>query len=202
MIISTSENRRKPQQLKIGEKIFEGVTKFKYLGNVTDNGNQVNECIKDRIQAGNRAYAANYNILKSKSISRTSKLNIYRTLIRPVATYGAESWAQTQNDEEVLNLFERKILRKIYGPIQDKGEWRIRYNHELEALQRKESIVRFIKAQRLRWAGHVMRMEDNTMPKIIINAKLYSSRKKGRPKKKWIEGVTGDLTKIKVERWK
>ena len=45
--------------------------------------------------------------------------------------YGAETWTLTSSDEQALGVFERKILRTIYGPFCDRGEWRIRWNQEL-----------------------------------------------------------------------
>jgi hypothetical protein len=53
------------------------------------------------------------------------------------------------------------VLRKIFGPIQrENGAWTIRTNEEIYNLYGKEDIIRFIKSQRLRWWGHVYRMED------------------------------------------
>jgi len=68
-------------------------------------------------------------------------------------------------EENALRRFERKVLRKIYGPVLDKGVWRIRYNNELCKLTGGEDIVRFIKAQRIQWLGHVERMDETSMPK-------------------------------------
>jgi hypothetical protein len=57
------------------------------------------------------------------------KLNIgaqiYKTVVRPVATYGSETWTLTKSDENLLRNFERKILRKIYGPVREGDTWRI-----------------------------------------------------------------------------
>jgi hypothetical protein len=50
------------------------------------------------------------------------------TLIRPNVTYGAEIWAATENELQKLLIFEWKIFRKIYGPVKDQDNWRIRTN--------------------------------------------------------------------------
>jgi hypothetical protein len=59
---------------------------------------------------------------------------------------------------------------------------RIRYNEELNTLLKGEDIVKFIKSQRIRWLGQVDRMEDNAMPKRMLKRRLYSKRRKGRPR--------------------
>jgi hypothetical protein len=123
-------------------------------------------------------------------------------LIRPVVTYGSETWTLTSEIENALRTFERKILRKIFGPVQDRRGWRIRYNEQLEELIKNEDIVRFIKACRISWLGHVERMSDYAMPKRILYGKLFSTRKRDRPKNRWIVGVTMDLRKVKVMAWK
>jgi hypothetical protein len=80
-------------------------------------------------------------------------------------TYGCEAWTLTTRNNQHLRIFERKILRKIFGPIQDKdGSWRIRMNHELNELIGNADIVRFIKS-RIVWLGHVMRMDKKRIPK-------------------------------------
>jgi hypothetical protein len=101
------------------------------------------------------AYFANHKILKSKIISRAAKLQIYKTLIRPVATYGAETWTLTVTEENILRMFERKIIRKVYGSVMENNIWRVRHNEEINTLLKGEDIVRFIKSQRIRWLEHV-----------------------------------------------
>jgi hypothetical protein len=72
------------------------------------------------------------------------------------------------SDENQLNIFETKILRKIYRPTQNPyGSWRIKTNEELRHEMKQEDIVKFIKSQRLRWAGHVMRMEKTRTTRKI-----------------------------------
>jgi hypothetical protein len=55
--------------------------------------------------------------------------------------------------------FKRKKISKIYGPVMENNMWRIRYNEEINTLLKGEDIVRFIKSQRIRWLGHVKRMQ-------------------------------------------
>ena len=88
----------------------------------------ITKCIKGRIMMGSKAYYANRQLVNSSLISRNNKLQIYRTLARPVVTYGSESWTLTMEEERVLAAFERKILRKIYGPVKENELWRIRRN--------------------------------------------------------------------------
>jgi hypothetical protein len=95
-------------------------------------------------------------------------------------------------------MFERKIIRKIYGPVMENNIWRIRYNEEINTLLKGEDMVRFIKSQRIIWLEHVERMEDNAMPKRILKGRLYSKRRKGT----WLDDVESDLKKLKVEGWK
>ena len=53
---------------------------------------------------------------RSQFLSIKNKIKIYKTLIRPVLAYGSETWILTKSDEAILGVFERKILRAIFGP--------------------------------------------------------------------------------------
>jgi hypothetical protein len=96
-----------------------------------------------------------------------------------------------------LRRFERKVLRKIYGPVVDKGVWRIRYNNELCKLM-GEDIVRLITAQRIQWLGHVERMDETAMPKRVLKGKLYAMGRIGRPRIRWLEDVIAYLRRTGV----
>jgi len=154
-----------------------------------------------RIQEGNRAYAANHHMLKSKIIKRSAKMQIYITLIRPVVTYGSETWTLAKSDENLLRIFERKILRKIYGPIQEGDIWRIRNNKELNRFINWEDTVKFIKARRIRRLGHVKRMEEGAMPRKMMEGRLFIGRRKGRPRLRWMDDVVADLRAMRIKQW-
>jgi hypothetical protein len=98
-----------------------------------NENNQLQFEIAERIRKGNRAYYANAKLLKSKLLMRSTQMRIYLTLIRPVVTCASETWTLAEKDEMRLSIFERQILRKIFGPIQfGKVVWRIRNNAELD----------------------------------------------------------------------
>jgi hypothetical protein len=107
---------------------------------------------------------------------------MYRTIIRPVVTCGSETWCLTANDEITLRTRERKVLRKIYGPVSDNGISRIRTNKELMALYQELDIVAEIKKARLRWLGHVQRMSEDRVIKKLYMSKPEGRRSVGRPK--------------------
>jgi len=90
--------------------------------------------INNRITLANRSYFELVNILKAKNINRMYKLVIYKTLIKPVLMYGAETWVLSKADELRLGVFERKILRRVNGTICEGVTWRSRYNEELYRL--------------------------------------------------------------------
>ena len=89
----------------------------------------------------------------------------------------------TQAAEQMLSTFERKILRKMYGPTQEGGCWRSRWNNELYGLYKEPNIVEGIKFRRLGWAGHITRMEDQRIPKKGLKWKLPYCETSGKTKK-------------------
>ena len=95
----------------------------------------------------------------------------------------------------------RKILRKVYGPIQEGDIWRIRNNEELNIFINGEDIVKFIKAQRIRWLGHVKRMEEGALPRKMTERRLFIGRRKGRPRLRWMDDVVAGLKVKKIKQW-
>jgi hypothetical protein len=81
-------------------------------------------------------------------------------------------------------------------------EWKIRNNEEMDNIIRKKDIFRFVKARRISWIGHVERMDDSRMPKRVMREKIYTSRKRGRPKVRWLDDVQEDLREMGIERWR
>ena len=137
--------------------------------------------------------------MNSTLISKPTKIKAYTTLIRPAVLYGSETWCLTTAAENKLNCFERKILRRIFGPHRDENGYRRRMNHELQQMFNKPSIVGMYKANRMRWVGHLERMNDSRAAKIIYKGGMEGKRLPGRPKGRWKDAVVGDLRKVKED---
>jgi hypothetical protein len=134
-----------------------------------NGNNSIEEEINGRISLGNKAFYSNQDLFKSKLLSKKSKLWMYQPLVRPVVTYACETWVLKENTESKLRVFERKVLRRIYGPTKESdGTWRIKPQDELNRLNGNKKIINYIKAQRLARFVHVHRMPDNSMVKKSI----------------------------------
>jgi hypothetical protein len=83
-------------------------------------------------------------------------------------TYGAETGMLTSKTEKMLLTWERKILRKVYGPTNENGQWRIKTNEELRTKYKSQDIVTIIKIRRLEWLGLVSRMNETRSVKKIF----------------------------------
>jgi hypothetical protein len=79
--------------------------------------------------------------------------------ILPVVLYGCETWPLTLREEHRLGVFEKRVLTRD----EVTGEWRKLHNEELRDFYSSPSIIRIIKARRIRWAGHVARMGRREM---------------------------------------
>jgi hypothetical protein len=88
-------------------------------------------------------------------------------------------------DENSLPVFERQILRKIFDPINIDNIWRIRSNIEIDKLTQGAYTVRVIKAQRIEWLGHILRMHQARPTRKLLDWKPMGTRPIGRPRQRW-----------------
>ena len=72
----------------------------------------------------------------------------------------------------------------------------------MDKVIKHKNIINFIRAQRLRWLGHIERMQETRMLKAIYSWKPISRRPIGRPKIRWEDDVRKDIQKLKVPNWK
>jgi len=171
---------------------------YKCLGSAVNSDNPTEEEIQYRITLGNKGYYANQFFFKSRLFSKKSKLKLYCSIIRPTVTYGCETWVLKETIKNKLMVFERKVLRRIFGPTKERDGTRIiKTNNELYELIRHKNIINYIKAQRLSWFSHLHRMPEERMVKRVYKWKPMLTRPLGRPKNRWKNDIINNTKKNK-----
>jgi hypothetical protein len=101
-------------------------------------------------------------------------------------------------EEHRLRVFERKVLRRIFGPKRGEvtGDWRRLHNEELNGLYTSPNIVRVMKSRRMRWAEHVARMGEGRGVYRILVGKPEGKRPLGRPRLRWEHNIRMDLQEV------
>jgi len=150
------------------------------------------------ISVTNKGYFALVKLFKSKLLSKSLNINLYLNYLRQVLAYGCETSSVTKGDEEKLLIFERKVLRRIFGPIYENGEYRIRTNKEIYQLFQKSNIKAFIRSKQLEWAGHLWR--DNGICGQVMIGEINGRRPSGRPSQRWVDTLKTDWQRLHQER--
>jgi hypothetical protein len=86
-----------------------------------ENENLIQEEIKRRLNSGNACYHSVQNLLSSRLLSKNIKIRIRKTIILPVVLYGCGTWSLTLREEHRLRVFENRVLRRIFGPVDSCG---------------------------------------------------------------------------------
>jgi len=84
-------------------------------------------------------------------------------------TYASETWVLKETIIQKPSVFERRILRRIFGPTKENQICRVKTDEELNKLIKHKNIIIYVKAQRLSWFGHVQRIPDTRTVKKIFN---------------------------------
>jgi hypothetical protein len=135
---------------------------------------------------------------KYKNIPNKLKLILKNTIIYKTLIYASETSTLTNRDGKQLNIFERKLYRRILGSVyeNEKENWMMLTNKEMYTIVKKPTITQTIGLHRLRWFGHVLRMEENRVPK-----RVYMNLETTRPRKRWHYEVREDGRIVGGEQW-
>ena len=169
------------QHVTIDGTDLKEVEKFTYLGcEIRKDGDVRNE-VGIRIGKAGATFRTLNKVWDAHNISLTTKLKLFNSIVISVLLYGCESWKRLKEIENRVRRFESGCLRKILNIM-----W---YDHvseiELRETTGQQSVVEVIKMRRWRWYGHVLRMQDDRLPKQAIGWTPTGRRNVGRPKDTW-----------------
>lgn len=126
---------------------------------------------------------------------------IYDAIVQSIATYGSETWEITQRNMEKIKATEMMYWRRSCGlTILDRVP-NIEIKRKMDV---DKTIIDNIETKRLRWYGHVQRMEEDRWPQKILKWKPPQRRKRGRPRRTWIDGVKESMLarNLEEEDWR
>ena len=158
-----------------GTKI-EQVKSFKYLGHtMTDDGRCENE-INSRIAQAKEAFGDRKELL-TKSLEKSTKVKIVKTLVWTKLLYGSETWTLKKEDIRKLEALEMWLWRRM-----EKISWKDRISNEvvLRRVGVERELITMLRSRKKSWIGHVLRGDG--LLKEVIEGRMEGSKPRGRPR--------------------
>ena len=178
-----------------GEEI-EVLDEFKYLGSILSSSGDLSCEISNRISCALKRFACLTKPLwNNRYMSRETKCKVYKAVVLSSLLHGSESWAIQDSQVQRLEVFHMKCLRQIMGiTLRDRVP-----NEDILKSCRVQSISVLLRKSRMRWLGHIGRMKDVRLPKMVLFSKLANGiRCQGRTRRSWLDCVRNDFTELNI----
>ncbi len=177
VMVTTSWNDER--EIKIRESSVEVVDNFCYLGSyLSSNSNCDKEC-QVRIGKAGSVFGRLKDVWRNKHISLPIKVKLYKSLVLSTLLYSAELWPLSVTQKKKLEAAHHKFQRRLLGLT-----WRDKVRNEV--VRDRTGLVKLelvVQERRLRWLGHVLRMEDIRIPKqALLWNENRAKQKPGRPR--------------------
>ena len=175
------------------EGIVKVVDHFKYLGAYSSaDGSNAKE-INHRIGKASGTFRELDLVWKDRYISLSTKLKFYNACVLSTLLYTAEYWSLTERDEARLDAFDKRCQRKIL-----RIKWSLHVtNKHIRSVTKQPQLTNLIRNCRLKWFGHLLRMDINRIPKRLHLWKpSHGRRRRGRPRTKWIDVIQRDIRNL------
>ena len=170
--------------IRIGNSTLEKVGKYVYLGREVNPSNSLTAELSRRKQSGWKAFWKLRDVLTNVKLSKEVKAKVFNTHVLPAMTYASETWCTTKKDEESLLVTQRAMERKMVGTrLRDRMS-----NVTLREKSGVDDIIDRIYSSKHRWAGHVIRRNDNRWTTRVTEWRPRDyKRPQGRPPTRWAD---------------
>ena len=182
--------------MKINNNQLEIVQDFTYLGSLLTSNLSLEKEIDRRIGKAYTTFSRlTERVWENNALTTHTKILVYKACVLSTLLYGSECWCLYSKQERRLNAFHMKCLRRI---LDIKWTDMITNNAVLEQAN-IYSLTSIMRQQRLRWLGHITRMENSRIPKQILFGQLArGTRRKGRPLLRYKDILKKDLLEVGI----
>ena len=168
------------------------VKEFKYLGSTVQESGGCEREVKKRVQEGWNGWRRVSGVICDRRLPARVKGKVYSSVVRPAMVYGLETVAVTKKQVEEMEVAEIKMLRFTMG-VTRKDKIR---NEHIKSTVKVERLEMKMREGRLRWYEHVMRRDQEYVGRKMIEMELPGKRKRGRPKRRFLDVVKEDMGKL------
>ena len=189
--------RKEEPEIKIDNQILKNVDAFTYLGSTLTSNNTLDKEISSRIAKASSAFGRlRKRVWDDRGLKIETKCAVYRAVVLSALLYGCETWTAYRRHIKQLEQFHQRCLRSILN---------IRWFHKIsnvQVLQRANltSIEATLSLSQLRWAGHLVRMDDSRLPKQLFYGELTKGKRgTGRPKLRYKDSLKANLKKCNID---
>jgi hypothetical protein len=161
--------------------LLKQVKEFKYLGSIFTEDGRIDREIEARTQKANAVSYQLTPLLKHPHISKKAKQQMFNSIFLPTLCYQSQTWTLTKAHEQKLTTCEMRCLRKITNNTRRD---RIR-NTTIRNQVGTRSCIEYIEEQRMKWFGHLTRMNPDQAPHRAFYAENSSFKARGAPRKRW-----------------
>ena len=183
--------------ITVNGQTLANVDKFVYLGSSLAQNANIDSEVTARIAKASAAFGRlREKVWSRRGIRLQTKLKVYRAAVIPSLLYGSETWTVYSRHAKQLNHFHTVCLRKLLNI-----SWQEKIP-DTEVLSRADipSIHCMLIKSQLRWAGHVVRMPDNRLPKQLFYGEIsYGKRSRGGQKKRFKDNIKSSLKAFNID---
>nr|VZH95819.1 unnamed protein product [Spirometra erinaceieuropaei] len=183
-------------QINVNGTQLQVVENFPYLGSTLSRNTKIDDEVTNRISKASQAFGRLQSTVWNRhDLQLSTKLKMCKAVILPTLLYGAETWTVYTRQARRLNHFHLSCLRRIL-----RLNWQDRIP-DTEVLERTGilSIYSMLRQMQLRWSGHLVRMDDERLPKRLFYGDVATgSRRQGGLIRRYKDTLKSSLKRLHI----
>ena len=193
--LDPSPNHDRITSVKLKGTEYEAVDQFCYLGDMLSAGGGAEASTVARVRSGWKKFRELLPLLTNRTFSHKVKGRLFSACVRSAMLYGSETWPLKQEDLSRLARTDMQMVRWMCNvSLRDRKS-----SEELRNRLHIPDITDLLQQKRLRWYGHVERMDKENPVRQVRLINVNGTRRKGRPRKTWQQLVRTDLDQLNLE---